>query len=219
MQAAAVSLPLRSSAWRLATLGVTRRFVPGADLAPGGVSARTLILVLEGAVAMSVLSPDGREPIVVVLGPGNALGGPVGTEADETLVIRALGPVLASLVPGDELLASASQDPGLALALARLASAQAAAVVEAAVCLRVLGAPARVVWWLDRLASEHGVPTAGGQRIKIPIRQSDLASMAGCARETVNRAVASLVAAGDLRVERGWYVVRDAGWRLRASNR
>lgn len=218
MQAAAVSLPLRNSTWRLAMLGVTRRFVHGAELARGGISSRTLILVLEGAAVMSVLSPDGGEAVVAVLGPGQACGGPAEPQFDDVVVLRALGPVRASLVPGDGLLAVANDDARLALALARIAAVRAAVVAETAVCLRTREAPERVSWWLGRIASEHGIATADGRRIELPITQSHLASMAACARETVNRAVASLVAAGELRIEHGQYVVRDTGWRPRAAS-
>ncbi len=60
---------------------------------------------------------------------------------------------------------------------------------------------------LLRLAVAHSETTGTGLRIPVRLSQSTLASIVGATRENVNRALASLLAAGDLSHQEGFYIV------------
>ena len=58
----------------LGTIGTTRTFGAGAVVFMQGDSAGDLMYLLEGAVTKSVMSRDGKEGVVGLLGPGDFLG-------------------------------------------------------------------------------------------------------------------------------------------------
>ena len=66
---------------------------------------------------------------------------------------------------------------------------------------------ARVAQALLRLAVAHSETTGTGLRIPVRLSQATLGSIVGATRENVNRALASLLAAGDLSHQDGYYVV------------
>jgi CRP-like cAMP-binding protein len=75
---------------------------------------------------------------------------------------------------------------------------------------------ARVAQALLRLAVEHSEKTNQGLRIPVRLSQTTLGAIVGATRENVNRAVAVLLAAGDLSHRDGFYVVH-AGLRSKRS--
>jgi CRP-like cAMP-binding protein len=66
---------------------------------------------------------------------------------------------------------------------------------------------ARVAQALLRLAVAHSETTGAGLRIPVKLSQATLGSIVGATRENVNRALASMLAAGDLSHQDGFYVV------------
>lgn len=66
---------------------------------------------------------------------------------------------------------------------------------------------ARVAQALLRLAVEHSEASGQGLRIPVKLSQATLGSIVGASRENVNRALASLLAAGDVSHQEGFYVV------------
>src|SRR5262249_31901887 len=58
----------------LGTIGTTRTFAAGAVIFMQGDSASGAMDLLEGAVTKSVMSGDGKEGVVGLLGPGDFLG-------------------------------------------------------------------------------------------------------------------------------------------------
>jgi CRP-like cAMP-binding protein len=63
---------------------------------------------------------------------------------------------------------------------------------------------------LDDLAVRFGRPVPGGRILELPLTQEHLAGLTGATRESVNRALAELAAAGRVHRSRGRYVVRPA---------
>ena len=67
----------------------------------------------------------------------------------------------------------------------------------------------RVARRLDDLADRFGRPVEDGRLILLPLTQDEIAAIAGTSRESANRALRSLVAAGTIRIAaRGRYVIR-----------
>jgi CRP-like cAMP-binding protein len=60
--------------WRPAPFGARRRFARGAALARADESAHTVFLLLRGQVRIYLLTEDGRETTVAVVGPGQIVG-------------------------------------------------------------------------------------------------------------------------------------------------
>ncbi|MDP9119469.1 MAG: Crp/Fnr family transcriptional regulator, partial [Actinomycetota bacterium] len=137
---------------------------------------------------------EGHRLALDLLGPGDLVGGPLTWTADAS--VRALvtsglfaaGPVALR----DGLARRARRAAWLACSLAwdRIAD--------------------RVAIRLEDLAVRFGRPVPGGRCLELPITQEHLAGLTGATRESVNRALAELAAAGRVERARGRYVIRPA---------
>ena len=151
-------------------------------------------LVESGILRASLVTPDGRELVVDLLGPGDVAGEPPGTLAGCTLLT--LRPARLRPAAVGELTAALAER-------ARRASILACDVAW-------LDVATRIERRLQDLAARFGRPVPGGTSIPITLRQEDLAALAGTSRETANRALRRLIARGRVQVERrGRYVVRS----------
>lgn len=165
----------------------------GAALARQGELGSGLWRVSAGALMTSLVTDDGRELTLDVLGPGDAAGEPFGVASATT--VRALRHSRLRPV-----------DPRAAADLLATRAHRAAAL---ACELAWLGVPERVARRLDDLAARFGRPVDGGLLIRLPLTHDELAALAGTSRESVSRALRALASQGHVRTAgRGRYVVR-----------
>jgi len=151
-------------------------------------------LIETGILRASLVTSDGRELVVDLLGPGDVAGEPPGTIAGCTLVT--LRPARLRAAAVGELTAALAER-------ARRASILACDVAW-------LDVGTRIERRLQDLAARFGRPVPGGTAIPITLRQEDLAALAGTSRETANRALRRLIEGGRIQMERrGRYVVRS----------
>ena len=151
-------------------------------------------VVRYGALLMEVVDPDGHRLALDVLGPGDLVGGPSGWAADAS--VRAL--VTSGLFPAGPI--------ALRDGLAR--RARRAAWLACSVAWDRIAD--RLATRLDDLAERFGRPVPGGRCLELPLTQEHLAGLTGATRESVNRALAELTAAGRVERSRGRYVIRPA---------
>ncbi len=163
----------------------------GSEPASQGEPCTGLLVVETGALLSSCVTHDGRR-LGELLGPGDVVGGPDGVASPVT--VRALR--VCRLRP-----ALPHERPTL------LASRTARAFALAHE-LAWLGVAERVERRLRETAERFGCPIAGGLGLGVRLTQEDLAEIAGCTRESANRAIRSMVTAGRLRIAgRGRYVL------------
>ena len=94
-------------------------------------------------------------------------------------------------------------------AAADLLAARAHRAAALAADLAWLDVRTRVARRLEDLADRFGRPVEGGRLIQLPLTQDEMAALAGAARESINRALRSLMDDGSVRMAaRGRYVVR-----------
>jgi CRP-like cAMP-binding protein len=150
------------------------RYKPGERILLGSES---VLEVISGAVALTVLHEDGAEVLLGLLGPGEVLvGHPKETSC---LQIYALGPATVWVQPWSK----AVQQPGFADRLReRLRSLEAWAAMQARPSLE-----RRLFGILSLLAGQFGRPTSEGVRIEVGITHTQLASAVGATRSTVTR--------------------------------
>ena len=149
-------------------------------------------VIRTGALLMEMIDVEGHRLALDVLGPGDLVGGPTSWTADAS--VRAL--VRSGLITAGPI---ALRD-GLARR-ARRASWLACSVAWDRIADRLTGR-------LDDLAARFGRSVPGGRRLDLPLTQEQLAGLTGATRESVNRALAELTAAGRVERARGRYVVR-----------
>jgi CRP/FNR family transcriptional regulator, cyclic AMP receptor protein len=188
-----------------------RRFRRGEVLFHEGDPGDALFIVASGAVKVVVPSEDGEEAILATLRRGDFLGelalldgaprsaSAVALEATEALALprdQFLGLVASQAAIRDALLASLSGE------LRRLTTH----VAE----LHFLDLTGRLAARLARLAQDHGERQPDGSiRLDAPPTQSDLASMIGSTRQSVNKLLGEFEADGLLRMERDSIFVPD----------
>jgi CRP/FNR family transcriptional regulator, cyclic AMP receptor protein len=164
----------------------------GKTLVRQGEAAAGAWRVESGILRASLVTADGRELVMDLLGPGDVAGEPAGSTAACTL--QALRPARLRAVAVTELTAALAER-------ARRAAALASDVAW-------LDVATRIERRLQDLAARFGRPVPGGTLIPITLRQDDIAALAGTSRETANRAIRRLAERGRIRVERrGRYIV------------
>jgi CRP/FNR family cyclic AMP-dependent transcriptional regulator len=147
-----------------------------------------MVIIVSGRVRISLVSEDGREVTLAVLGPGEVLGE-------------------MTLLDGGECSADATaQEDCVLLALERTqflrllrSNSDLCLHLMAVLCQRLrrsnaaledmalLDLSARLGRLLLRLCDDYGVAAQKGTRIEVKLSQKDLSSLAGASREKVNK--------------------------------
>ena len=194
-----------------------RTFARGDVLFHEGDPADTLHLLAEGRVMARRTTPLGDSASLRVLGPGRALGdvalaaGP----ARRTSTIVALEPTVTLAISFDEFRRLMREYPVIRDRLETLLSARVRRLSDQLVEALYLPSDRRVVHRLLDLCDQYG---QNGDRVVVPLTQTDLSQLAGAARPTTNRVLRALEGDGLVRLHRGRIEVLDVpGLRLRRS--
>jgi CRP/FNR family transcriptional regulator, cyclic AMP receptor protein len=187
-----------------------RRLARGAAVLRRGDPSGGMVVIMSGRVRVSVISEDGKEVTLSVLGTGEALGemslldgepcsADVTAQEDCVLLVIERGQFLALLRSNSALCLHL-----MALLTRRLRRANAALEDMASLDL-----PSRLGRLLARLASDYGVPVRSGTRIEVKLSQKDLSTLVGASREKVNRQIRQWEEDGVLSKDSGRMVVVD----------
>jgi CRP/FNR family cyclic AMP-dependent transcriptional regulator len=182
----------------------------GQTLFDEGDPGDRLYVVTHGKIKLGRTSPDGRENLLAVLGPGEMFGelslfdpGPRTATAtavtDSTLI--GLG--------HDDLQPWLTGRPEVAAQLLGALARRLRRTNEAMADLVFSDVPGRVAKQLLDLARRFGVPTDDGVRVTHDLTQEELAQLVGASRETVNKALADFASRGFLRLEARAVVILD----------
>jgi CRP-like cAMP-binding protein len=198
-----------------------RRFRKNETIFHQGDPGDSLFIVEAGSVKIVLPSPEGEEgAIIATLGRGDFFGElalldgaphsatAIALESSEMLVMRR--EPFGQLIDTDRELRMALF-AGLTAELRRLTGH-----VEE---LHFLDLPGRLVARLVRLARESQPEVHGEVVLDWPYTQSELASMIGGTRQTVNRLLADMVTEGLIRLEKDTVVIPDLDRLARAAER
>lgn len=188
---------------------VERRYRRGDFVFHEGDACEGLYVVKSGRARVYKISPEGREQVLLVAGPGETFnevavfdGGP------NPASVEALEPTVLLLLRKSDLLAIVDAEPEVGRAFTRVFAShlrRLAGLVEDLSFKTVTGRVARIL--LDQL------PSASEGRVEEPrphrLTQRQIAAMAGTAREVAARALKALEQQGAIRIERGRIVVID----------
>nr|WP_254450831.1 Crp/Fnr family transcriptional regulator [Aeromicrobium stalagmiti] len=175
-----------------------------------GDDGNQLYVVTEGKVKLGRTSPDGRENLLAILGPGQMFGelsffdpGPRSATATavtdvelKSLGHEALSPVL-------------NAHPDVAHALLNQLAGRLRRTNEVVGDLVFSDVPGRVAKALLDLASRFGRRADDGIHVNHDLTQEELAQLVGASRETVNKALADFASRGWLRLEPRSVVILD----------
>lgn len=165
-----------------------------------GDVGRMVYMLKIGRVRIARATEDGKEITVAILGPGDLFGEEVAfSNVVRTTFATCLEDSLLCTARAEDLYGLMTRNPSIAMNMANYLREQrdeALSVVEDLASLKV---PERLMKLLERLASEHGVPSAGGTLIDVPLTHADLASLIGSTRETVTAQITQLAREGRIR--------------------
>lgn len=189
----------------LASAAHARRLRPGQYLWRMGDVESGLELVLDGLVQIGVMSTEGEEILLHVVGPGECMGEPsiYATTGDRRTDARAAGPALVANIPGATVRAALERSPAAMRVFVRRVSEIARGHARRLALNAFHDGRGRVARLLLDLADSHGVERPRGRHIALPLSQRALAGLVSLRRESVNRLLAAFERDGALTFEDG----------------
>ena len=179
----------------------TKRMKRGDVLFDEGDEASELFVVDDGLIAIANRSPDGKESVVALMGPGDVFG-EMGLfdGGGRSAQGRALETSEVHCIPYDAMRAELESDPASLWSVVELLARRLRSMDEAladTVFLDVTGRTAKRLLELAGAADEF----------QLPVTQEELAGLVGASRERVNKALASFI-------RLGWIEQRDRRYRI-----
>jgi CRP/FNR family transcriptional regulator, cyclic AMP receptor protein len=162
-----------------------------------------------GAAKASVVARDGQERLLAILGPG-ALIGELSLFDDQprSATVSALRPCQLMQLTKSAFFRLADSNPQVYRQALRLLTARLRGTNDSVVAQGTVTVLGRVARAFTSLADGLGEEQDGGRILLAQrITQTDIAAMAGVARENANRAISELMHDGVLSRDRGYYAI------------
>lgn len=173
--------------------------------APGG-----LHVVCEGAVKISISNDDGKETLLAIIRPWDLFGEIAALDGrPRSATVTAIEPTTTAFLARAQLLAFVRANPDFALGLIQTLSSRLRRVDERLEDAHFLDLDTRFARLLLDMAEEQGLAAPGGIAIRLPLTQTELASMIGATRVSANRLLGAYQDAGLIRLERRALVIRN----------
>ncbi|HLB49281.1 MAG TPA: Crp/Fnr family transcriptional regulator [Anaerolineales bacterium] len=187
-----------------------REFRQGESIFAQGDPGQVLYLIESGQVRIFVHGSEGHERPVVFYGSGDIFG--------ELAVIDGLPRSASAEATENTVVYTLSRDlfrehmrraPQLALNFMKALSVRVRHTTDQVGNLALLDVPSRLARKLLELAQNHGQVEAEGVRINLTLTQSELASMIGATRESINKALGNFKRQSLIRMEQGHIIIVD----------
>ncbi len=158
-----------------------------------------------GHVKLFKTSSDGREQVLMIVGPGGAFNDvPVFDGGTNAAAAAAMERTSLYLLPSEHVLAAMKAHPEAALAVAKEFAGQLRQLASLVEDLSFRHVTSRVAKLLLEYAEQPGLPSPPPR-----LTQQEIASMVGSVREVVGRSLAALEREGAIRLDRARIVVAD----------
>jgi CRP-like cAMP-binding protein len=199
----------------------TRQYRRGDTIFHQGDLGDSLHVIESGSVKIVLPSPEGEEEaIIATLGPGDFFGELSlldGEERSATAIAQEA--TVTSILRRDVFESLLESDRGLRRALFEGMAAEIRRLTHHVAELHFLNLPGRLARRVVRLAQQADPKASGEVRLPWTYSQTELASMIGGTRQSVNRLLADFVAEGLIRFERDTLIVPDLDRLARAAER
>jgi len=166
-----------------------------------GASGNQLYVVLEGKIKLTRAAADGRENLLLVVGPGEMFG--------ELSLFDPRPRTASAIAVTDSRLGALAHDdlrhwltgrPDVALHLLQALAQRLRRANDVVADLVFTDVPGRVAKALLDLADRFGAVRDDGLQVNHDLTQEELAQLVGASRETVNKALADFAARGWLQL-------------------
>ncbi|MBD8020518.1 MULTISPECIES: Crp/Fnr family transcriptional regulator [Brevibacterium] len=182
-----------------------------------GDSGNELYIVSTGKLKVGRESPDGRENLLSVVGPGEMIGElTLFDPGSRSTTVTAVSQTELLSLEHNDLMTWLEERPQAAMNLLRALAQRLRRTNDTVGDLVFSDVPGRVAKALLDLAQRFGKQGPDGTLVAHDLTQEELAQLVGASRETVNKALADFAARGWLRLEARAVVILD---QERLSNR
>jgi CRP/FNR family transcriptional regulator len=189
---------------QLASLAIQRRFEPDALILAEGDASAGLWLLEAGHVKIYKLTPDGREHILHLFGPGDTFNDVAALDRGPNAAnAAALGPVLAWVIPTERLQSYLATEQALALGVIQALARRIRQLVLQVEDLALRSVTARLARFILAQAEN---PALGGPAVTRALIATHLATTP----ETVSRALRALEQSGAIRFDRHRILIVNA---------
>jgi len=182
----------------LLAAATVRHFRRGVSIYPQGTYRNSVFVVLDGAVSISVLLPNGQRILCAFYQPGALFGFPiVEGERPRWSAADAFTAATVAAVPRREFerVLAGLPRPVVIRFFNKMLERQARFAIRLVHCA-ALDLRGRLALTLVDLATTFGVAAGGGIELRLPITHQNLAEMVGASRERISRGMAVLRADG-----------------------
>ncbi|MFV0458674.1 MAG: Crp/Fnr family transcriptional regulator [Actinomycetales bacterium] len=167
-----------------------------------GEAGDRLYVVVTGKVKLGRTSPDGRENLVTVLGPGEMLGElSLFDPGPRSLTATAVSDTTLLGLGHSDLLHVLTERPEVARPLLQALARRLRRTNDTLADMVFSDVPGRVAKALLDLSRRFGRQTDQGILVAHELTQEELAQLVGASRETVNKALADFATRGWIRLE------------------
>lgn len=189
---------------------VEKHVQKGQTLFEEGESGDRLFVILDGKVKLGHSSPDGRESLMAVLGPGEMFGElSLFDPGKRAATATALTDASVLELSNEQLMPWLAGRPEVAAALLQALARRIRRTNEAMADLVFSDVPGRVAKALMDLGEKFGTVTPEGLLVTHDMTQEEIAQLVGASRETVNKALADFTQRGWVRLESRQVVILD----------
>jgi CRP/FNR family cyclic AMP-dependent transcriptional regulator len=186
------------------------RVAKGQELFREGEPGDHLYVILEGKVKLGQGSPDGRESLMAVLGPGEMFGElSLFDPGLRTSTATALTEATVLALGNEQLMPLLEGRPEVAAALLQALARRLRRTNEAMADLVFSDVPGRVAKALMELGEKFGTLTPEGLLVTHDMTQEEIAQLVGASRETVNKALADFGHRGWIKLESRQVLITD----------
>jgi CRP/FNR family cyclic AMP-dependent transcriptional regulator len=190
---------------------VQSQFRQGQTIFHQGDPGPMIYLIEAGQIRIYVQGEEGQETSVILYGPGDIFGElSVIDEMPRSASAVALVDTVVHALSRERFREHARRSSQLALNFMKALSVRVRYNTNQVGSLAMLDVPTRLARKLLELADLHGVAEAGGVRIKPGLTQSDLASLVGTTRESINKALGNFRRQGLISMKQGHILIVDA---------
>ena len=171
----------------LLELASLRTYETGHVVVRQGERVRDVHVMLDGRVAVVRTTPQGREVLLALRGPGDTLGELAALDpAPREATVTALEDLSSLVVPGARFAAYLAERPVAMQAMLQLLARRLRESDRRLVDTRAQEARTRLARHLLELGARYGVASEQGLELDVPLSQQQLADWVGVSREAVS---------------------------------
>ncbi|MEM6381237.1 MAG: Crp/Fnr family transcriptional regulator [Pseudomonadota bacterium] len=189
------------------------KLAAGETLFMSGDPGDAMFAVLEGSLKVAIVSAEGSEQLLAIVGAGQVVGEMALLDGQpRSATVDALKPSTLARLDKRDFERFATENPAVYQHMLALISRRLRTANDVLAARSFLPLPGRVAVALLQLSETFGKPLPNDRTlVHYKISQSDLAAMAGAARENVSRILNGWKREGLISRLSGYYCIEDKG--------